>query len=143
MYPTHLQRRQAQRHGAIRSRQEVSSVRTHGCASARECHQSEPTRLSRVATEFDANLQLRSTAEGGRETALLPGYRSIVRFGDADSGTEAWGVEITFDGKVELAPGESAVVRMYAWGDPPPPRPGTAVRLYEGARLVGSGIVRE
>jgi hypothetical protein len=96
-----------------------------------------------VATEFDVNLQLLSTDDGGRETALRPGYRSIVRFGEADSETEAWSVEITLHGKAELAPGEAAVAHMHAWADLPPPRPGTAVRLYEGARLVGAGTVCE
>ena len=81
-----------------------------------------------------------TTGDGGRETALRPGYRSIVRFGEADS--EPWGVEITFEAQ-ELAPGESAVVHMLAWGDPPPPAAGTAVRVYEGARLVGAGAVRK
>jgi len=107
----------------------------------RECHQRRAEYAESVATEFDADLRLLPTAEGGRETALHPGYRSIVRLGEADS--EAWGVEITFDGQAELAPGESAVVHMLAWADPPHPTAGTAIWLYEGARLVGAGAVRE
>jgi translation elongation factor EF-Tu-like GTPase len=94
-----------------------------------------------VATEFDADLRLLPTAEGGRETALRSGYRSTVRFGGADG--EMWGVEITLGERTELAPGESALVSMTAWADPPPPSVGTAIRLYEGARLVGAGAVRE
>ena len=107
----------------------------------RECHQRRAEYAQWVATEFDANLRLLPTVEGGRERALRPGYRSIVRFGEADS--EAWGAEITFDAQAELAPGESAVVHIQAWADPPRPKAGTAIRLYEGARLVGAGTVRE
>ena len=47
-------------------------------ASGRECHLSEPTRLSRVATEFDANLQLLSTAEGGHERGRITGLALIA-----------------------------------------------------------------
>lgn len=91
--------------------------------------------------DFAANLRLLSTEEGGRETAVRPGYRSVLRFGEPDS--EAWGVEITFDAQAELAPGEAAAVHIQAWADPPAPEVGTPIQLYEGARLVGSGTVRE
>jgi translation elongation factor EF-Tu-like GTPase len=94
-----------------------------------------------VATAFHADLRLLSAAEGGRETPLRSGYRSIVRFGEVDS--EAWGVEITFDTQAELAPGESALVHMRSWADPPFPATGTAIRLYEGQQVVGIGTVRD
>ena len=95
----------------------------------------------RMATEFDADLRLLPTASGGRVTAMQSGYRSIVRLGGAEG--EAWGVEITVGGRAKLAPGESAHVQMRAWADLPRPTPGTVIWLYEGARLVGTGTVRE
>lgn len=95
----------------------------------------------RVATEFDADLDLLTAAEGGRESALRPGYRSAIGFGEGAG--ELWGVEITFEGRAELAPGESTRVHMTAWANPPLPAAGTAIRLYEGARLVGTGAVRQ
>jgi translation elongation factor EF-Tu-like GTPase len=95
----------------------------------------------RVATEFDADLRLLPASEGGRETALRSGYRSIARFGGINS--EPWGVEITLDLRAEVAPGESALVHVTAWADPPLPTGGTEILLYEGARLVGTLVVQE
>jgi elongation factor Tu len=89
---------------------------------------------------FNAELRLLPTAEGGRETPLRSGYRSTARLGEDE---EFWGVEITFDAATMLAPGESAVVSFTAWADPQTPSVGTAIQLYEGARLVGTGTVRE
>lgn len=94
-----------------------------------------------MATSFSVDLRLFTSAEGGRTNALRSGYRSVVGFGE--EGGELWGVEITFDDRRELAPGESALVRVSAWADPAPPSDGTAIRLYEGERLVGTGTVRE
>lgn len=93
-----------------------------------------------MATTFSAELRLLPSADGGRETPLSSGYRSVVRLGEDE---ELWGVEITFDAPTALAPGESAVVSLMAWADPQTPNTGTAIHLYEGARLVGTGIVRE
>jgi hypothetical protein len=42
-----------------------------------------------------------------------------------------------------LAPGESALVSLMAWADPPTPSAGTTIQVYEGARLVGTGTVRK
>lgn len=97
-----------------------------------------------MSVTFGAELHLLGAAEGGRQTPLVSGYRSVVRFGKADS-EPAWGVEIMFEAPASLAPGESAAVhvRTFAWNesDPAPP-PGTAIFLYEGARLVGTGAVQ-
>jgi translation elongation factor EF-Tu-like GTPase len=91
-------------------------------------------------TTFNAELRLLTATEEGRETPLRSGYRSIARLGDDE---ELWGVEITFDAPAMLAPGESAVVRLMAWVDPQTPSAGTTIQVYEGARLVGVGTVRE
>jgi len=96
-----------------------------------------------VALGFDSELSLLTTAEGGRETPLVSGYRSIVRLG-AEESEPAWGIEITFDAPAALAPGESADVHLWSWAwdesDAAPPV-GTRLFLYEGARLVGTGTV--
>jgi translation elongation factor EF-Tu-like GTPase len=97
-----------------------------------------------VAVTFDADVQLLSTDEGGRETPLKSGYRSVARFG-ANDDAELWGVEITFDPQSELAPGQAALVHVAAWAWPqgePPPSADTPVSVYEGARLVARGVVR-
>ena len=93
-----------------------------------------------MATTFKAELHLLPPAEGGRETPLRSGYRSIAQLG-ADE--ELWGVEITFDAPTMLAPGETAAVSFRAWADPQTPSAGTAIQVYEGVRLVGTGTVRE
>ena len=93
-----------------------------------------------MATTFNAELRLLPTVEGGRETPLRSGYRSIARLGDTE---ELWGVEITFAAPTMLAPGESAAVTLRAWADPQTPSSGTAIQVYEGVRLVGTGTVRE
>jgi translation elongation factor EF-Tu-like GTPase len=93
-----------------------------------------------MSTTFNAELQLLTVADGGRETPLRSGYRSIARFGDDE---ELWGVEITFRTPEMLAPGESAVVSLMAWADPQTPSAGTRIQVYEGARLVATGTVRE
>ena len=67
-----------------------------------------------MSVTFDAEVHLLGTAEGGRQTPLASGYRSLVRLGQADS-EPAWGVEITFDEPASLAPGESAVVHFRSW----------------------------
>jgi translation elongation factor EF-Tu-like GTPase len=93
---------------------------------------------------FAAELHLLSTTEGGRETPLASGYRSIVRFGTED-GEPAWGVEITFDTPGSIAPGASAHVRLrsWAWDEfDPAPNAGTRLFLYEARRLVGTGVAR-
>jgi len=88
-------------------------------------------------------MRLVATDEGGRSTPLRSGYRAIVRVGKAEA-EPAWGVEMTLDDPTsQLAPGESRVVRLSAWADPPPPSVGTAIYLYEGAKLDGRGVVRE
>jgi translation elongation factor EF-Tu-like GTPase len=92
-----------------------------------------------MSTTFNAELRLLTAADGGRETPLRSGYRSIARLGDDE---ELWGVEITFDAP-EIAPGESAVVSLMAWADPQTPSAGTTIHVYEGAQLVGTGTVRE
>jgi len=97
-----------------------------------------------VAVRFDGDLRLLTTAEGGRETPLASGYRSLVRFG-ADDSERAWGVEITFDAPAALAPGESAEVHLWSWAwdeSGTAPQVGTRMFLYEGARIVGTGTVR-
>lgn len=102
-----------------------------------------PRYRSSVAVAFDADLQLLSTAEGGRETSLRSGYRSVARLGPDDDAA-LWGVEITFDAPDELRPGEAASVHVSAWAwpdDDPPPPAGTAFGVYEGARLVGRAVV--
>jgi hypothetical protein len=93
-----------------------------------------------MATTFRAELRLLATADDGRETPLRSGYRSIARLGDEE---ELWGVEVTFDAPAALAPGASALVTVMAWADPQTPSAGTTIQLYEGARLVGTGTVRE
>jgi translation elongation factor EF-Tu-like GTPase len=93
-----------------------------------------------MPTTFNAELRLLTAPEGGREAPLRSGYRSVARLGDDE---ELWGVEITFDVPAMLAPGESAVVSLMAWADPQTPSAGTTIKVYEGARLVGTGTVRE
>jgi translation elongation factor EF-Tu-like GTPase len=92
-----------------------------------------------VPVGFDGELRLLTTAEGGRETPLASGYRSIV----AEDTAPAWGVEITFDASsAALAPRESAGVHLWswAWDESDAALPvGTRFFLYEGARLVGTG----
>lgn len=93
---------------------------------------------------FGAELHLLSTAEGGRETPLVSGYRSVVRFG-AENNEPPFGVEITFDAPPSVAPGTAADVRLRCWAwaeSDPAPEPGTRLLLYEGARLVAIGTVR-
>ena len=92
---------------------------------------------------FDGEVRLLRTDEGGRETPLLTGYRSLVRVG-AES-EPMWGVEITFDAPPSIAPGASAIVHFRRWAqdeeDATPP-PGTPLFVYEGNQLVGTGKVR-
>jgi translation elongation factor EF-Tu-like GTPase len=97
-----------------------------------------------VAARFDGELRLLTAAEGGRETPLASGYRSIIRFGTED-GEPAWGVEITFDAPAVIAPGESAEVHLWswAWGEADStPTSGTRMFVYEGAQLVATGTIR-
>jgi hypothetical protein len=65
----------------------------------------------------------------------------MIASGDSDS-EPRWGIEISFDAPIEVAPGESAAVPFRAWAEAPRPHAGSRVYLYEGTRLVGTGIVR-
>jgi hypothetical protein len=107
--------------------------------AARECPPN-PDYAARMATTFKAEFRLLPTADGGRETPLRPGYRSTARLGDDD---EFWGIEITFDKPQMLAPGEATTVSLMAWANPNAPAAGTVIKVYEGARLVGTGTVVE
>jgi translation elongation factor EF-Tu-like GTPase len=94
-----------------------------------------------VADTFSVHLRLLPEAQGGRETPMKSGYRSIMRFGTADA-EPAWGVQIGFDAD-DLQPGEEREVRVSTWADDDPPvTSAAAMWLYEGARLVGTGTIR-
>lgn len=95
-----------------------------------------------MADSFDAELRLLATDEGGRQTPLGSGYRSLVRLNDESS--EEWGVEVTFTTPDSLAPGATATVtlrRLANDGQGATPSAGTPLFLYEGTRLVGTGTV--
>jgi translation elongation factor EF-Tu-like GTPase len=118
--------------------------RSYGLAQRAGMSLEAPRYGATVAVTFDADVQLLSADEGGRETPLTSGYRSLARIGP-DENSELWGVEITFDAQTELAPGQAAFVHVAAWAWPEGVSPQTAdtpVRVYEGARLVARGRVR-
>jgi hypothetical protein len=72
---------------------------------------------------------------------MRSGYLALARLGHADDMSWGFGVDIAFDAPAQLAPGDTGLVRMIAWFDLPPATPGTAIRLYDRGRLIGTGTV--
>jgi hypothetical protein len=84
------------------------------------------------------------TDEGGRQSAISSGYRSILDFGErTPAGETLWrGGEINLLDIDELAPGKESEVCVRIWsGTPANLAEGAAFRLSEGQRLVGVGEV--
>jgi hypothetical protein len=89
------------------------------------------------------DLHLLGAREGGRVAKpIRSGYRALARFRQDDDLHWAVGVTITFAAPPVLAPGDSAVVRLTTWTDPPPLVDGAAIRLYDGTQLIATGTVR-
>lgn len=90
-----------------------------------------------------ATLKLKSTEEGGRNSAILSGYRSLVRF----EGSELdFGFELELEERLAgsgLLPGMSGEGWLSIWaGDILPVlRDGHRFELREGARVIGTGVV--
>jgi translation elongation factor EF-Tu-like GTPase len=91
-----------------------------------------------VARTLEAELRLLAKADGGRETPMKSGYRSLVSFGRKED--TKWGVQVDFGLPHEIRPGDVAHVRLTLWADRSPDAPpGTALYLFEGTHLVGRG----
>ena len=86
-----------------------------------------------------ASIRLRQTAEGGRGTPIVRGYRSTLRFADTCKDCA-----IYFEEKQALMPGEECVVTLRF-----PSNFGREVVLLgatfditEGPHIVGNGIIQ-
>jgi hypothetical protein len=93
-----------------------------------------------------ARLRLRSTADGGRRTAMASGYRAHWAF-SPEVHADRHDAPLTFEAGPEhwLAPGEVATVRLHLlvpelWPDV---SPGLELTLLEGARVIGTARVLE
>jgi len=89
-----------------------------------------------MGTTCRIGLALISTEDGGRQSAIVSGYRSLIRFVDSEA---VYGVEIDLDGKV-LEPGSAGVASAYIWAASSCPNE-IRFDLLEGARVVGTGKV--
>jgi hypothetical protein len=86
------------------------------------------------------DLRLLTAAEGGRDRAIQSGYRAEWVVGEH----RTTGPILLTGGRRSVKPGERATVEVHplAPADWRAAGPGTAVRLYEGARAIGLGSVR-
>jgi translation elongation factor EF-Tu-like GTPase len=85
------------------------------------------------------DLRLLGTAEGGRETALEPGWRGVASFGEP-----AYGVEVQLTNMESLAPGEEGLGELGFLGLDELPAAvvvGAEFELREGERTVGTGQI--
>jgi translation elongation factor EF-Tu-like GTPase len=91
-----------------------------------------------------ARLRLLTTAEGGRRSGVMRDYRPDWGLAcDTPGEVSMAGAPITVEGAERVEPGETAVVRLHpifwdAWADV---RPGTAITMLEGPRVVGTAVV--
>jgi hypothetical protein len=101
---------------------------------------------------IEATLQLLTTDQGGRRSAITTGYRGgLLVFPEwydtwNDAGEHrCLGALLHLCELSELQPGESATVRLYPWAEGAlelaDVSPGAPFRLHEGHRLVAIGTV--
>lgn len=90
--------------------------------------------------KFRAILQLRSTNEGGRASALRSGYRSLICFENVN---RDFGFELALDAD-SLAPGQSGSGTISFWAEEvlPPGLVGQRFEIREGTRVVGHGVIK-
>jgi translation elongation factor EF-Tu-like GTPase len=87
---------------------------------------------------FPVHIKLLSTADGGRKAALRSGYRSLIRFTDAQDDI---GFQLDLIGASDLAPGAEAegVASVWAENVLPSQLKGRRFEVREGGRVVGQG----
>jgi translation elongation factor EF-Tu-like GTPase len=90
-----------------------------------------------------ANFHLLPTDVGGRSTALLSGYRSLLRLADTQVD---YGFELALDAAANLegvAPGSSATATFSLWcaGSLPMLVKGQRFEIREGSKVVGLGEI--
>lgn len=88
-----------------------------------------------------ATLDLLASDRGGRESPIVPGYRSLARFEGVD---RDFGFELDLESD-EFAPGDTGTGRLSFWAvdELPELNNGQRFELREGARVVGHGTVVE
>jgi hypothetical protein len=92
-----------------------------------------------MTVSMPCDLRLLGTAEGGRETALEPGWQGIASFGEP-----AYGVEVRLTNADSLAPGEESLGELAFLGFDELPGGvvvGAEFELREGDRPVGTGQI--
>lgn len=92
---------------------------------------------------IDAEIHLLGTNEGGRSAPLLSGYRSLLRFEEAevDYGFE---LELSPDAHPSgIAPSESGMARLSFWAVEELPTLSAGLRfdIREGVRVIGHGRI--
>ena len=90
-----------------------------------------------------ARVEFVPTQDGGRRSAVLSGYRPLLRFDGSD---ELFGlVEMHFDDPTSVAPGASGLARV-GFGAPeilPRLRADDQFEVLEGNRVVARGLILE
>lgn len=96
----------------------------------------------KIAYNFSALLSLLPTENGGRKRAVYDHYRPSFSF----STTNHVSGEITFVGRHELQPGETAAIEVKLLSSryvPAKLKSGDPFTIVEGDKVVGTGVIRE
>ena len=93
--------------------------------------------------DFIAELQYRTTEEGGRKTPVFTGYRPQVKFAFSEMQTS--GIQ-TFIDKETVYPGDKVIAEIIVLSTSffeGSVEVGTSFEFREGSRVIGNGVIIE